>query len=393
MTTRLRLTVVLAALLPFVLLPALADEPAPPSSKKIVAALQPFVDGHGLAGAVTLVADKDKVLSVDTVGFADTAGQKPMKADSLFWIASQSKPITAAAFVILVDEGKVKLDDPVEKYLPEFKDQWLIVEQDKEHQLLKKPAHPITVREILSHTSGLPFSSAMEKPTLDGLPLREAVRSYAMTPLQFEPGTKYQYSNAGINTAGRIIEVVSKMSYEDFLDKRLFQPLGMKDTTFWPSEEQVKRLAKSYKPNEDKTDLVEINIGQLQYPLTDHKHRYPMPAGGLFSTAHDAARFCQMMLNGGTTLDGKRILSEGAVKEMTKKQTAEGVKESYGLGFSVGGDGFGHGGAHSTNMNIDTKRGLVMVWMVQHAGYANDGGKSQGEFRKTAEALFAGSGK
>ena len=159
-----------------------------------------------------------------------------MRTDALFWIASQSKPITASALMMLVDEGKVKLDDPVEKYLPEFRDQWLTVERDQEHMLLKKPKHPITVRNILSHTSGLPFASALEKPTLDGLPLRVAVGSYAMTPLLFEPDEKYQYSNAGINTAGRIIEVVSGMPYEDFLDKRLFEPLGMKDTTFWPNE-------------------------------------------------------------------------------------------------------------------------------------------------------------
>src|ERR1700730_12075761 len=120
-----------------------------------------------------------------------------------------------------------------------------------------------------------------------------------MTPLLFEPDTKYQYSNAGINTAGRIIEIVSGMPYEEFLDKRLFEPLGMKDTTFWPDEEQLTRLAKSYKPNSDKSGLEETTVAQLKYPLNDRK-RQPMPAGGLFSTAADVGRFCQMILNGGT---------------------------------------------------------------------------------------------
>ena len=142
--------------------------------------------------------------------------------------------------------------------------------------------------------------------------------------MQFEPDSKYQYSNAGINTAGRIIEVVSGMPYEEFLDKRLFGPLGMKDTTFWPNEEQLQRLAKSYKPNADKTGLEEITIGQLKYPLSDRK-RQPMPAGGLFSTAADVGRFCQMVLNGGV-FDGKRYLSEAAVKQMTSKQTGDAVK-------------------------------------------------------------------
>ena len=212
---------------------------------EIAEALQPYVERQELAGAVMLVADREHVIYEDTVGWADIDGQRPMAANSMFWIASQSKPITAAAFMMLVDEGKVRLDDPVENYLPEFRGQMVLVEADKEHRLLKRPRHPITVREVLSHTSGLPFQSALEEPTLDLYPLAARVRSYAMTPLEFEPGTKYQYSNAGINTAARILEVVSGMAYEQFLHERLFDPLSMKDTTFWPNEEQVRRIAKS----------------------------------------------------------------------------------------------------------------------------------------------------
>ena len=379
---------VLLATLAVALLPASADDPAP--AKPIAAALQPFVDNHSLAGAVTLVADKDRVLDLEAVGFADLAAKKLLRPDALFWIASQSKPITATALMMLVDEGKVKLDDPVEKYLPEFKGQWLAAEQARDHVLLKKPRHPITVREILSHTSGLPFRSALEEPTLDLLPLRVTVRSYAMTPLLFEPGSKYQYSNAGINTAGRIIEVVSGMLYEDFLQKRLFDPLGMKDTTFRPNAEQLARLAKSYKPNADKNGLAETTITQLKYPLDDPK-RQPVPAGGLFSTADDVGRFCQMVLNGGT-FRGKRYLSANAVKEMTTRQTGEGIKESYGLGWATGGGTFGHGGAYATNMTIDPKRGLVLVFMVQHAGFPGEGRKSLGAFRQAAEERF-GKGK
>ena len=367
-------------------LAASADDAPGDSAKGMAAALQPFVDNHTLAGAVTLVADKDEVLNVDTVGYADIAGGKPMRPDAVFWIASQSKPITATALMMLVDEGKVKLDDPVENYLPEFRGQWLAVEQDKDHVLLKKPKHPITVREILSHTSGQPFKSAMEEPTLDMLPLREAVRSYAMTPLQFEPGSKYQYSNAGINTAGRIIEVVSRMPYEEFLEKRLFEPLGMKDTTFRPDEGQIARLAKSYRPDAHKSGLEETTVTQLKYPLNDPK-RQPMPAGGLFSTAEDLGRFCQMVLNGGV-FHGKRYLSEAAVKEMTSKQTGEALKDGYGLGWATGGGSFGHGGAYSTNMTIDKKRGLITVFLVQHAGFPGDGGKSHEVFQKAARERF-----
>ena len=363
----------------------MAEEPqaaAPNNGDGIAAALQPFVERHTLAGAVTLVASKDKVLSLEAVGFADIGANKPMKTDALFWIASQSKPITASALMMLVDEGKVNVEDPVEKYLPEFKEQMVAVGKEPP----RKPSHPIKVREVLSHSSGMNFSSPKEKPTLDSLPLRDAVASYPLMPLHSEPSTKYQYANAGINTAGRIIEVVSGMPYEEFLQKRLFDPLGMKDTTFWPTEEQVQRLAKSYKPTKDKTGLEETTVTQLRYPLTD-RTRGPMPAGGLFSTAPDMARFCQMILNGGT-LDGKRYLSEEAVKQMTSKQTADVIKDGYGFGWSTNGGTFGHGGAYSTDMSIDTKRGLITIWMVQHAGYPGDGGKSHGAFKQAAEAKY-----
>jgi CubicO group peptidase (beta-lactamase class C family) len=346
----------------------------------VTALLQPFVNRHELAGAVALVADKDKVLSVEAVGFADIAEKKAMKTNSMFWIASQSKAMTAAAVMMLVDEGKIALDDPVEKYLPEFCGQMVVAEKDDDHMLLSKPTDPITLREVLSHMSGLPFQSAVETPTLDGLPLSVAVRSYAMTPLQTEPGTHYAYSNAGINTAARILEVVGGMPYEDFMQQRLFEPLGMTDTTFWPTQEQVQRIAKSYRPDAAKTNLVEIPIDQLIYPLTDRVHRFPMPAGGLFSTAQDTARFCQMLLNGGQ-LEGRRYLSDAAFKELTKRQTPPSVTKSYGFGLVVGDDWFGHGGACATNMEIRPANGLVVIWMVQHDGFAGDVRNAQNVFR------------
>jgi len=368
-------------------LPAWSQDPAADSGKGPAAVLQPFVERHVLAGAVTLVASKDKVLSHETVGYLDVAAKTPMRPDAMFWIASQSKSMTAAAFMMLVDQGKVGLDDPVEKYLPEFKGLLVTVEQDDSHALLRKPAHPITVRNVLSHTSGMRFSSPVEKPTLDGLSLQAAVRSYAMMPLQFEPDSKYQYSNAGINTAARILEVVSGTAYEDFMQKNLFDPLGMKDTTFWPNAEQLTRLAKGYKPNAAKDGLEETTVSQLTYPLSDRR-RQPMPAGGLFSTAADVATFCQMVLNGGEW-GGKRYLSESAIKQMTTRQTGETLKESYGLGWSTGGGNFGHGGAWATNMSVDPKRDLITVFLVQHNGFPGDGGKSQGAWKQAVEKKFA----
>jgi CubicO group peptidase (beta-lactamase class C family) len=371
---------------------------------RVVDSLRPFVDRGTLAGAVVLVVDPEKVLCLEAFGYSDVAAKRPMQTDDLFWVASMAKPMTATALMMLVDEGKVRLDDPVEKYLPEFRNQMVAVEKDKDHALLKKPGHPITVREILSHTSGLVDRSPLET-RLDTLSLHDGVVTYALSPLKFEPGTKYEYCNPGINTAGRIIEVVSGTPYEDFMQKRLFDPLGMRDTTFWPTEEQLKRLAKSYKPGPDKKSLEETTITQLTYPLTDRK-RHPYPAGGLFSTATDVAAFGRMILNGGVH-EGKRLVSEAAVREMTSTQTGDlnnkGKGEAgYGLGFTTsrksrGGSGrvipgpCGHGGAYATNLGIDPDHQLVTVYMVQHAGYpGRDGEKIHPAFVKAAVAEFGG---
>jgi CubicO group peptidase (beta-lactamase class C family) len=390
----------LVRLLPVVLALGLVVPATPAADQpRVCDGLKPFVESGTLAGAVVLVATPDKVLTVEAVGYSDVGAKTPMRTDNLFWIASMSKPITATALMMLVDEGKVGLDDPAEKYLPELKD-LMVKEKDQEP---RKPKRPPTVRDLLRHTSGMPFSSPAETPTLDRLSLKDGVASYAKTPLQYDPGTKYQYSNAGINTAGRIIEVVSGMPYEEFLQKRLFDPLGMKDTTFWPSEEQVKRLAKAYKPNAAKTGLEETTIGQLKYPLSD-RSRQPMPAGGLFSTATDVSTFCRMVLSGGT-LGDKRYLSLGAVHEMTGTQTDDLLNNGkgeggYGLGWSTTRRGrprgpvipgpCGHGGAFATNTWIDPDRGLVTVFMVQHAGYPGDaGGKIRPAFEKAAVELYA----
>ncbi len=356
---------------------------------KLAPLLQPFVDSHTLAGAVVLVANPDKILDVEAVGSMDIAAKTSMRTDSVFWIASQSKPITAAGLMILVDEGKVNVDDPVEKYLPEFKGQQVNVSTDPAKPQLVAPRHPILVREVLSHTSGLDFKSEMETPTLDLKPLAERVRSYAKMALLFQPGSKSKYSNAGINTAGRIIEVVSGMPYEKFLEERLFKPLGMSDTTFWPSKEQQSRLAKSYKPTAAKDNLEEIPIGQLLYPL-ESPERQPMPAGGLFATAKDLSLFYQMLAHNGT-LKGTRILSEKAVQTMTSDQSGE-ANSHYGFGLATDGKSFTHGGAYGTNSRYDREQKLITVFLVQHAGWAGEGKTILPLFQKAATAAYGQGG-
>lgn len=351
---------------------------------RISAALQPFVDRHELAGAVALVASKDKVLSLEAIGYSDIAANEPMATNAVFWIASMSKPITAAALMMLVDESKLRLDEPVTKYLPAFTPRMMQASADRTRVVFRAPTQPITLRYLLSHQSGLPFISSLETPTWDIYPLALRVQSYALTALNFEPGSNFSYSNAGINTAGRVIEVVSGMKFEEFLQQRLFGPLGMNDTTFWPNDAQLSRLAKSYKPNAEGTGLDETTITLLHYPLTDREYRFSMPAGGLFSTASDLAKFGQMLLNDGVA-GGKRYISSAAIQEMTRDQRSSPKEEGYGLGWATHANGsYGHGGAYSTNMTVDPQHGLFLVWLVQHAGYPGAGAQSQAAFEKAA---------
>lgn len=355
-----------------------AEAPGP-----LAPGLQSLVDKRLVAGAVMLIADKEKVLGLDAIGWADIAAKRKMRADCLFWIASQSKPMAAAALMMLVDEGKVSLNDPVEKYLPEFKGQWLVAERDGEHVLLKKPKHPILVRNLLSHTSGMLYKTPAEQPTLDVLPLDARIRAYVMSPLQFEPGTRHLYANAGINTAARIVEIVSGLPYEKFLAERLLSPLGMKDTTFWPDAGQLKRLAKAYKPNAAKTALEETPSPQLRYPLND-RTRCVQPAGGLFSTVGDLLNFYRMIQSGGV-FAGRRILSEQAVQQMTSKQTGD-LPQAYGFGFDVT-RGVGHGGTFGTVSSLDATRRFISIFLVQYAGPPADLTKVFTPFRKAAAEL------
>ncbi len=355
----------------------------------IEAALRPYVASNWLAGAVTVVVGTEGVISQDAVGYSDVAGKTPMATDACFWIASMTKPITATAFMMLVDEGKVSLDDPVGKYIPQMNSLWVVDKKESEAMSLKRLARPITLRHLLSHTSGLPFLTPVLTDDLASLPLDQQVLSFTMNPLEFQPGEGYRYSNEGIDTVGRVIEIVSGMPYEKFLQTRLFDPLGMRDTTFFPSAQQVRRLAKAYGPSADKSGLAETAIPYLRLPL-DRPGRNPEPGGGLFSTGADLARFCQMLLNKGM-FNGSRIISENAIAELSKIQTGQ-PKQKYGLGFTVDQDGhgaFGHGGALATNMTVYPDRRLALIWLVQvRGGYPGKGGEAQGAF--SAAAFKAG---
>jgi CubicO group peptidase (beta-lactamase class C family) len=336
-------------------------------------ALQLLVNSNEIPGAVALVATKDSVLHLSAVGQSDLAMGRKMKTDDVFWIASMSKPMTSVAVALLADDGKLSFDDPVEKYLPEFRDLWVAGEQSAQQRVLVKAARPITLRDLMTHTSGL----GEYRVTDPHWTLAAMIKVLAREPLRFQPGTRWSYSTAGMDTLGRVVEVVSGMPYDKFIQTRLFDPLGMKDTTFWISPEQKKRFVQPIILKSGKLQPTPIDY-MYSGAVTDHE-RPPLGGAGLFSTAEDVAKFYQMMLNHGAA-NGRQILKPETVAEMTRKQTGDLKARAgmpWGLGFCVVEDPtqmasnktlspgtFGHGGAFGTQSWADPTRGIIYVLMI-----------------------------
>ena len=394
---------------------AAADTQSPFMRGALAPALQPFVDNQVISGAVALVADKDKVLDVATVGFASLNTKAPMREDTMFWLASITKTFTATALMTLVDDGKVNVDDPVEKYLPEFKGQQVADATDKTKA--HPPKHPMTIKELLTHTSGI--IGPNDPPIKRNNVLKEDAEQYGRAPMKWEPGTKYEYNNSGINTAGRIIEVVSGMPYGDFVKQHLLDPLGMTDTTFWPDEKQAPRLAMPSRFNQDKSALEDLpdhpdkawldqppNVPHVPLPvrlylgdaLRAYRNHYAWPAGGLFSTAPDLAKFGQMMLNRGVS-HGKRLVSEASFKRMTTVEPAAvpvKPQPSIGLGWFVtlrdtegpAAGSFGHNGARGPVISADPTHQLVMILLIESMDIHQRGQPSGDAQKKLRTAFF-----
>lgn len=354
-----------------------ASQP-PNTLSSIPAVMQQQVDWGELAGAVTLVAREGEILEFDAVGYADLADRRPMKKDTLFWVASMTKPITAAAVLLLMEEGALGLTDPVEKYLPEFRSPWMIASKGDETTTLKRPSRPVTIRDLLTHTHGLDEPAL---PVLDST-LAGNVAYAARGPLQFEPGSEWRYGNAGMNTLGRIVEVISGQTFQDFLRLRFFEPLGMRRTTFYPDAEELKTLAKSYSRPPDWGPLVEVPIHLLNADITKQKQAV-FPGGGLFSTTEEMFRFYQMLANEGEFGD-RRYLAPSTVREMVTPQTGDfetGFSSGMAWGLGVGivrtpvgwtemlplGT-WGHDGAFGTTVMIEPQSRLLFIMMIQRAG-------------------------
>lgn len=395
-----RLALMLLLAVAFVV-PALSSAAEPMAA--LLPKMQEYVEKGQIAGAVVVVGRQDKVLALEAVGSQDLEKQAPMKADSLFRIASMTKPITAIGIMILADEEKLSVDDPVEKHLPEFRGQRLAADKSGDTVTFKTPSRPITLRDLLTHTSGLPGSPPVGLADLyvrRNRTLAEGTLVFSQQPLQFEPGAKWAYCNTGIDTLGRVIEVVSGKSYEDFLRERIFEPLGMKDTTFYPSAEQLARTAVTYDLKDGK--LVAVHNTIIGNPVGA---RYAVPAGGLYSTAGDLTKLYQAMLNGGMRGE-KRILSEAGVKKMTSVQTGDlacGFTPGTGFGFGwavirepqgvtamLSPGAYGHGGAFGTQGWIDPKLDLFVILLIQRVGLQNADGS---DIRRDVQTIAVGAVK
>ncbi|HHY84674.1 MAG TPA: beta-lactamase family protein [Verrucomicrobia bacterium] len=376
-----------------VLLATLLSTTAAPALPEVGKTMEDLIARNEIAGAVTMVIAKDNILHLENSGFADVDTKRPMTPDTLFWIASMTKPVTGVAILMLQDEGKLNVADPVSKYLPEFAN-------------LKtpsgKPAN-LTIAQILTHTSGL--GEASGPAAREARTLADLVPIWLAAPMQYEPGERWRYCQSGINAAARIVEVVSGKTFDAFLEERLFGPLGMTNTTFYPTAEQRTRLATGYAKNRESGLLEPVP----HRPELGRRDRPPLGNGGLFSTPRDYARFCQMLLNGGT-LDGRRYLSADALKLLSTPQTGDlptGFIQGYGThyGWGIGtcvlraphpgvaevlsSGTYGHGGAWGTQAWIDPVKGVAYLLMVQRSNFPNsDASDVRREFQKAAAAAL-----
>jgi len=350
-----------------------------------------FIDTQTVAGAVALVATGSDVVEFHALGMADIEANRTMQKDSIFQIMSMTKPVTAIGIMMLAEEGKLALRDPVEQYLPEFHNQQVATSIGPDAARLRLPEHPVTVRDLLTHTAGIQDAAPAAihgYPQLMNVPLDEVVRQLARQPLLFQPGTKWSYSSPGIEILGRLIEVCSGQKYEDFIAGRILRPLGMKDTFFYPPPGKMARIAMVYVSKDGK--LVRAPGTILGGDPAKHRQGavFPAPGWGLYSTAEDLLRLYRMMLSNGV-YEGRRYLSPFSVHVMTEVHTA-GIQpvgwmrgSGYGLAWEVVTDPlgelaghtkgtYGHGGAFGTQGWIDPRNELISILLIQRADGGTD---------------------
>ena len=372
------------------LIGALASAASLPVTSTPIAGVGKFVDGliasGDVSGAITLVARDGRIVHLQAQGVTDLVSRKPMQKDTLMRIASMTKPVVAVAVLMLVEEGKIRLDDPVSRFIPGFKTVQVAVPRGQGHYTV--PAErPLTLTDLLTHTGGLvsgPISIAaatnvMDRHRAEGI---KALDDLAAVPLEFQPGTRWSYSGlAGFELLARIVEIAAGQRFGEFAQQRIFTPLGMKDTTFWPNDAQRARMATLYVQG-DKGITPNTDPDRLNTPMLDSG------GGGLITTIESYARFAMMLANGGE-YDGVRLLAPATVRLMGSPVIADSLPgrqpgEGYGLGVRVvtnpaarhvllGAGSYGWSGAYGTHFWIDPSRKLVAILFVQTPGQSRTG--------------------
>jgi CubicO group peptidase (beta-lactamase class C family) len=368
---------------------------------RIRTGMQRYVDRGLVPGVVTLVARRGRVVHFDAIGHRDVEAKAPMTTDTIFRIASMTKPIASVALMMLYEEGHFLLSDPISKYLPEFANMKVAQLTPPEERSgapykLVPAARPITFKQVLTHTAGFPnnyrgpdraeFGKTYQRKGPDET-VTDVVKRLATMPLNFNPGEAWEYGPA-TDVVGRLVEVISGMTLDEFLRKKIFEPLKMSDTHFYLPAAKLKRFVASYEPDEkngNKIKLVEAPNSESRW--VKEPHNYFSGAGGLVSTASDYVRFHQMMLNGGE-LDGVRILGRKTVELMTTNHIGDlpiwltGPGYGFGLGYSVvkdigvtgqaGSAGtYGWGGAFCTYFQVDPQEEMIGILMSQVRPYTH----------------------
>ena len=361
--------------------------------------MQGYIDRDEVAGVVTLVARRGKVVHFSALGKRDVEAGAPMAHDTIFRIASMTKPIASVALMMLYEEGRFQLRDPIAKWLPEFADMQVAVPAPPQERLTGRyktvpAARPITVQQVLTHTAGLantyrgitqPEFQRVVAPREPGDTVGDMLKRLATLPLNFHPGDHWEYGRA-TDVVGRLVEVMSGQTLDAFLKERIFEPLDMRDTHFYLPKSKLGRFAALYRPDADgKIELAEAPTAESRFVA--EPHTYFSGAGGLVSTARDYFRFHQMMLNGGE-LDGARILGRKTVELMTANHTGDkgiwlaGPGYGFGLGYAVVTDlgpsgtprsegSYYWGGAFGTIFWVDPSEELIGILMEQIRPYTH----------------------
>ena len=368
---------------------AFSSSLVPSPDARVARAIRPWIESGELPGAVSILCDGGRT-EVTCAGWADVAAKRPISLDDMFMQCSQTKGFCGVTAAILVEEGRLSLDDPVSKYLPEFATLWVKTSETNDMLVCRKAKTPLTVRMCLNHTGGFPFSIPAKSPLLPGggwsggMPLRSAAATAASQPLLFEPGTSGKYSNTGIDVAAAVVQTVCGMPWERFLQERVLDPLGMTATGFKPTKEQISGQMHLYECHANAPATWKRQHGQMQRPY-DGDHVFPSAGAGLWTTARDQVKFYRMLMNGGVGDNGARILEEKTVRDLLA--TPSRPNGDYSLGFNAppGGKGwFGHGGAWGTNCQVDMDGKRLKLWVVQ----LNGGPRPWDKARAAAEDDF-----